>query len=104
MPVATILTAVLVGIAALVGGVVTIVHPETLSFDQYLKALGAFAIGTGLLGVGRGVLAASKVAQAPAVVEGDAEDLEAAELGTKALDAPAIVAPAVRATRSRKKA
>jgi hypothetical protein len=103
MPVATIATIALAAIVAVVGGVVTIVHPETLSFDQYVQALEGVVIGTGLLGIGRGVHAASKAAHVDPVVEPDVEDLEAASLGTKALSAPAVVAP-VKATRSRKKA
>jgi hypothetical protein len=42
----------------LVGGVVVIVHPDTLSFDQYVDALSKLAIGVGILwrrpGAGRG--------------------------------------------------
>jgi hypothetical protein len=48
LPVATIL----IVIVAIAGAVVTIVHPETLSFDQYLKYM---TPGAGLLAVGRGI-------------------------------------------------
>lgn len=48
IPVATII----VIIAAIAGAVVVVAHPETLSFDQYLKALGP---AVGLLAVGRGL-------------------------------------------------
>ena len=59
MPVASIIVAALAVIAAFVGGAVVIIHPETLTFHEYLDALGVFAIGGGLLGVGRGVHAAA---------------------------------------------
>jgi flagellar biosynthesis component FlhA len=55
--VATVLVAVLVVIVAVVGGVVVIVHPDTLSFKQYVDALSKLAIGVGVLGVGRGLAA-----------------------------------------------
>lgn len=42
----------LVVVLALVGGVVTIVHPETLSFSTYLDKLGPYVAG---LAVGRGI-------------------------------------------------
>lgn len=58
--IATLLVAILVTIGAVVGGVVCIANPDTLSFDQYLSALSKFAIGVGLLGIGRGVAAAGK--------------------------------------------
>jgi hypothetical protein len=48
LPVATIL----IVIFAIVGGVICLVHPETLSFDQYIKYM---AVGVGLLGIGRGL-------------------------------------------------
>ena len=53
--VATILVAVLVLIVAGVGGAVVIVHPDTLSFKQYVDALTALAVAVGILGVGRGL-------------------------------------------------
>jgi hypothetical protein len=55
-PWATILTVVLVAIAAIAGGVVVIVNSEALSFAQYLDQLKTFALAVGLLGVGRGIV------------------------------------------------
>jgi hypothetical protein len=46
----------LVAIAALVGGVVTIVNPDTLNFEDYLDDLGKFAVALGVYAVGKGVL------------------------------------------------
>jgi hypothetical protein len=54
LPIATILMV----IVAIAGAVVSIVHPENLGFDQYIRDL---AVGAGLLGIGRGI-AAKKVA------------------------------------------
>ena len=47
-----IVSAVFVGIVVLTGGIVCIVHPETLSFNEYVKYV---AVGGGLLGIGRGI-------------------------------------------------
>lgn len=55
LPIATYIIAGLCGIVAVVGGVVTITAPETLSFKEYLDAVSAFAIGVGILAVGRGI-------------------------------------------------
>lgn len=52
--IATLIIAVVV---VLVGGVITILHPETLAFDSYIKDV---AVGAGLLGVGLGLDANSK--------------------------------------------
>lgn len=49
IPLASIITV----LGALVGGVLVIVHPETLSFSEYLKDLGLLAGGSGLLGLAR---------------------------------------------------
>lgn len=54
-PVATILQVVLTAIVAVVGGVITIINPDTLSFEDYVKFLGVLSVGNGLLGVGRGI-------------------------------------------------
>ncbi len=56
LPVATYIIAGLTAIVAVVGGIVTITSPETLSFKEYLDAISAFAIGVGILAVGRGIL------------------------------------------------
>lgn len=58
MQISGIATYVVVGIVAVValcGGVLVIVHPETLSFQQYSDDLQKLAVGVGLLGVGRGI-------------------------------------------------
>ncbi len=60
LPVATYLIAALCGIVAVVGGVVTVTSPDTLSFPQYLDAVSAFAIGVGILGIGRGISASRR--------------------------------------------
>lgn len=42
------------GIAiALVGGVIAILHPETLSFNEYCKDIGVATGGIGILGIAR---------------------------------------------------
>jgi hypothetical protein len=43
-----------------VGGVITIVQPSTLSFATYVNVLQKMVVGVGILGVGRGVAAAGK--------------------------------------------
>jgi hypothetical protein len=59
-PWATIMVGMLVAIAAIAGGIIVIVRPETLNFEQYLDLLKNFAIAVGILGVGRGIMAAGK--------------------------------------------
>lgn len=54
---ANIATAIVL-LIALVGGIVVLVHPATLSFDQYVKNVG---IAAGLLAVGRGLDSHSRV-------------------------------------------
>lgn len=60
---ATVLVVACVLIAVAAGGVITIVHPDTLAFDQYLDALKTFAVAAGILGVGRGIHLAGASAQ-----------------------------------------
>lgn len=60
-PVTILLCAAFV-LAALAGGVLVIVHPATLSFNDYLSELAKLATALGILGVGRGIHAASKAA------------------------------------------
>ena len=60
LPIATYLITALCAIVAVVGGVVTITAPDTLTFNDYLDAVAAFAIGVGILGVGRGINASRK--------------------------------------------
>lgn len=52
-----ICTLVIVLVVVIAGGVVTIVHPETLTFGSYLKDV---AFGAGLLGIGHGIDAGSR--------------------------------------------
>lgn len=59
-PVATLLVAALATIIVIAGAVVMIVDPDTLSFEDYIKALATMGIGAGALGVGRGILAGAK--------------------------------------------
>lgn len=63
-PIATIAVAVIAVIVVLAGALVTIINPDALSFNQYLTALSQAAIGAGALGIGRGILGASKAANA----------------------------------------
>ncbi len=49
VPVATIVTV----LVAIVGAVIAIVHPETLSFTEYAKTLGYTGAGLGILGIAR---------------------------------------------------
>jgi hypothetical protein len=66
IPWATIGVWLLTLIAAIVGGVVVIWgDPGALSFEDYIKILGGFAVAHGLLGIGRGINANGK-AQAAA--------------------------------------
>ena len=60
LPIATYLIAGLCAIVAVVGGIVTLTNPGSLSFNDYLDAVAAFAIGVGILGVGRGINASRK--------------------------------------------
>lgn len=55
----TICVVFIVFIVAIVGGVVVIVSPDHLSFQEYITLLTGLAVGSGLLGIGRGI-AASK--------------------------------------------
>jgi hypothetical protein len=60
MPWATIMTAILVAIAAIAGAVVVIRNPDSLSFQQYLDILKSFAIAVGIVGIGRGIASYGK--------------------------------------------
>lgn len=51
----TICVVAIVLIVTIVGGIVVITNPQTLSFDQYVTVLTGLAIGSGLLGIGRGI-------------------------------------------------
>ena len=55
-PVVTILTIVAATVAIVVGGIVTITNPQTLTFHQYVQDIafmaGALGLGTG---IGRGI-------------------------------------------------
>lgn len=52
---ATVLTVGLTMIVALVGGAV-VLFGDSLSFEDYATVLGLTTVGTGILGVGRGLL------------------------------------------------
>lgn len=56
-PWATIFTGVLIGIVAVVGGLVVVLGDGALSFEAYIDALKNLAIAAGVLGVGRGIAA-----------------------------------------------
>jgi hypothetical protein len=71
MPWATIMMAILVGIAAVAGAVVVITHPSSLQFQQYLDILKNFAVAVGIVGVGRGIVSYGKQTKSAALL-GDA--------------------------------
>lgn len=60
LPWGTILGGLIVLIGAGIGGAITIIEPETLSFSDYVSSLGELAIGVGLVTVGRGAAKAGK--------------------------------------------
>jgi hypothetical protein len=60
LPWATILVGSIIVFVTVVGGVITIVQPSTLSFATYVNVLQKMVVGVGILGVGRGVAAAGK--------------------------------------------
>lgn len=73
----TVLVVVVAVIVVLVGGVVVVVHPESLSFNDYVKVLLGVAGSAGLTAVGRGInLAGQKIADAHAFVTDLAADFE----------------------------
>jgi hypothetical protein len=55
--VATLIVAALSVVVGVIGGLVVLIHPETLSFKEYANVLKTFVIGVGLLAVGRGLAA-----------------------------------------------
>jgi hypothetical protein len=55
-PVVTILTVLVVVVAVVVGGIVTITNPQSLSFHQYIQDIAFMAGALGLgAGIGRGI-------------------------------------------------
>jgi hypothetical protein len=58
-PLTTFLIA-FVGLVAIIGGVVVIVHPETLNFERYLNDLEKFALALGVVGVGKGIASSGR--------------------------------------------
>ena len=90
MPWATIMMAVLVGIAAIAGAVVVVIHPSSLDFQQYLDILKNFAIAVGIVGVGRGIASYGKQTKSAALL-GDASLVPPASL--TAVDATQSAAP-----------
>lgn len=80
-PVVTILTVVVVAVAVIVGGVVTITNPQSLTFAQYLRDIALLGAGLGLgNGVGRGIESAGRttpdVAPTPELSEPPGEPLD----------------------------
>lgn len=53
----TICVVGIVFIVAVVGGVVVITDPASLSFQEYVTVLTGLAVASGLLGIGRGIAA-----------------------------------------------
>lgn len=64
----TILMTVLAVLFAIVGGVITISEPDTLSFDDYMDRMGELALAVAALGFGRAVKA-GVAGQTPAVAD-----------------------------------
>ena len=52
-----ICTLVILVVITIIGGIIVVVHPGTLTFHQYLSDL---AVAWGLLGIGHGIDSASK--------------------------------------------
>lgn len=50
LPLASLITLVA---GVLVGGIIAIVNPDVLSYEDYMKSLGALAAGAGVLGLAR---------------------------------------------------
>ena len=50
LPIASLLV-LLAGV--IVGGIIAIVSPDVLSYEEYMKSLGALAAGAGVLGLAR---------------------------------------------------
>lgn len=50
------ITSIIAVIVVVVGAVVTITNPETMSYDEYLVKTGAFLAGLGIVGVGRSLM------------------------------------------------
>ena len=53
---------VILTVVAAVGGMAVVIwgDPGTLTFENYLKYMGEYAIALGVLGVGRGIVAGQK--------------------------------------------
>lgn len=62
LPVATLIVAAAFLIVTIVGGIVTITNPESLSFDKYVVTVTGVAASAGLLGIGRGINSTAKPA------------------------------------------
>jgi hypothetical protein len=85
----TVLVTIAAMIVLVVGGIVCIVNPDTLTFAQYLDDLKTFVIGLGLTGLARGVhLGAQHLAAARAADDAATLDLSA---GPAPLSTPATV-------------
>jgi hypothetical protein len=87
----TALVVIAAVIVLLVGGIVCVVNPDTLTFQQYLDDLKTFLIGLGLTGLARGVhLGAQHLATA--ATAGEATDLDLTD-GPAPLATPADIPP-----------
>lgn len=72
-PIATAIVGLAFLLVTIIGGVVVIVHPSTLSFATYCGLVVGLAGSAGLLGVGRGIAAGAEArANAQARVLGEA--------------------------------
>lgn len=58
----TVLLVAIAAIVALAGAAVCVIHPDTLTFQQFLDILWKFAIALAGLGIGRGIHLGGKAA------------------------------------------
>jgi len=98
-PVVTILTLVAAVVAVVVGGIVTITNPQSLSFHQYIQDIAFMAGALGLgAGIGRGIDSyGSNVAQAQPVIEHEVpvEATETTVIPVPVEEAPVETSPVV---------
>lgn len=86
---ATFLVVAIVLLVVAAGGVVTVVHPESLAFDDYLKTLVGAAGAAGVLGIGRG-LHASRAADDDSGGSRGEPELSAEDLAGRDVDAEPV--------------
>jgi hypothetical protein len=88
---ATVLVVVIAVIAVAIGGVVTIVNPDALSFQSYLEDLQRFAAAVAGLGLARAVhLGAASVATKSAVGDNTTVAAGSDSVGSELVDSGSI--------------